>query len=524
MPARLTRVARLWRFMMMRCQMGMWTAALGLVCAAAGASGQIVLSSSGSIVHRSNLGTTPAVRSTGPYADCRVEYNGDGVLNPDDLGDFITEYFTEPAIAGPGGYATSCPEEPPPYDAGYRCNYTTDGSGQCSPPFPDNLGDYITDYFADCSPVPVISPLPNYTSAGSALPPLQLPLGALIAFAGGPNTTAKAGLGTLSTPGALGIVFATGTSLTQAKNLDADKDTASTLEISFEASWQLTSALGPTAQAGASLTLLGSLPPSPVPMGGCPPGGRFSQMDLTAEFLYAIPGGASGLLRPTIESSPFGPRVTDCGPYSMTATDNAVTTPTSFPAGTVITITGVLTLALHNDLDEAFIDNVTPVFVLTMPLICRADYDRNGVVNLLDSMQFQNAFNNQTPGPGNYAVPCPSLPAPFNQGYRADFDRNCVLNAADQMGFQQAFNTPCPPPTCRADFNHDQVVDSADVAGFNNAYFGMTLGPGGFAGRCATADPGFQADFNGDCVLDQADRDGFFEAFYNGNPPGGCAS
>ncbi len=81
---------------------------------------------------------------------CRVEYNGDGTVNPDDLGDYITDYHTDPAIPGPGGYASVCPGNPPPYDAGYKANFTADNSAQCIPPFPDNLGDYITAYFAGC--------------------------------------------------------------------------------------------------------------------------------------------------------------------------------------------------------------------------------------------------------------------------------------------------------------------------------------------------------------------------------------
>ncbi len=78
---------------------------------------------------------------------CLLDYNLDGSLNPDDLGDFITDYYTPPPIPGPGGYAIACPENDPPYDAGYKAAYTPDGSGQCNPPFPDNLGDFITDYF-----------------------------------------------------------------------------------------------------------------------------------------------------------------------------------------------------------------------------------------------------------------------------------------------------------------------------------------------------------------------------------------
>ncbi len=77
----------------------------------------------------------------------RLDYNQDSVVNPDDLGDFITDYFLDPAVPGPGGYATPCPQNNPPYDQGYKCNYTSDGSAQCSEPFPDNLGDWISDYF-----------------------------------------------------------------------------------------------------------------------------------------------------------------------------------------------------------------------------------------------------------------------------------------------------------------------------------------------------------------------------------------
>ncbi|MBI2759995.1 MAG: hypothetical protein HYX51_01035 [Chloroflexi bacterium] len=88
-----------------------------------------------------------AVSDAAVLTVCPLDYNCEGIVNPDDLGDFITDYFTEPHPFGPGGYAVACPDNDPPYDAGYRAAYTSDGSGQCTPPFPDNLGDYITDYF-----------------------------------------------------------------------------------------------------------------------------------------------------------------------------------------------------------------------------------------------------------------------------------------------------------------------------------------------------------------------------------------
>ncbi len=77
----------------------------------------------------------------------RTDYNCNGVVDPDDLGDFITEYFTVPPVPGPGGYAIGCPERDPPFDAGYRAAFTDTGSGQCSEPFADNLSDFVTAYF-----------------------------------------------------------------------------------------------------------------------------------------------------------------------------------------------------------------------------------------------------------------------------------------------------------------------------------------------------------------------------------------
>jgi subtilisin-like proprotein convertase family protein len=106
---------------------------------------------------------------------CPGDYNVDNFVNLDDLGDFITDYYTIPAIPGgaqanapqyPGvnmGYGQPCPnapDAPAPYAAnayrtnGYRVGYSGDGSNSCplSPaqPFPnlDNLGDFITFYYS----------------------------------------------------------------------------------------------------------------------------------------------------------------------------------------------------------------------------------------------------------------------------------------------------------------------------------------------------------------------------------------
>ena len=79
-----------------------------------------------------------------------LDFTPDGVVNSDDLGDFITAYFAPIPEPGPGGYAAPCPMNPPPYHAGYKVKFTIDGSVQCFPPNSDNLGDYITAYFTGC--------------------------------------------------------------------------------------------------------------------------------------------------------------------------------------------------------------------------------------------------------------------------------------------------------------------------------------------------------------------------------------
>lgn len=84
--------------------------------------------------------------SSNCYAS-RLDFNADGTVNPDDIGDFITAYFTVPLLAGPSGYAVGCAGNQPPYDDGYQAGYNSNGSGQCNEPNPDNLGDWITDYF-----------------------------------------------------------------------------------------------------------------------------------------------------------------------------------------------------------------------------------------------------------------------------------------------------------------------------------------------------------------------------------------
>ncbi len=98
------------------------------------------------------------------------DYNADGFVNLDDLADFVTDYYTVPAIPGgavaaaptrPGeavGFGTPCPlaaDAPPPYAAdayrsgGFRVGFSVDGSNACpldpAQPFPnlDHLGDFV---------------------------------------------------------------------------------------------------------------------------------------------------------------------------------------------------------------------------------------------------------------------------------------------------------------------------------------------------------------------------------------------
>jgi hypothetical protein len=106
---------------------------------------------------------------------CVADYNADTALNLDDLSDFITDFYSTPpipaglqpdaptypeAIVGFGIPCEFAPDAAAPYDPealrafGYRAGYSLDGSNSCpSDPeqnFPnlDNLGDYITHYYA----------------------------------------------------------------------------------------------------------------------------------------------------------------------------------------------------------------------------------------------------------------------------------------------------------------------------------------------------------------------------------------
>lgn len=79
---------------------------------------------------------------------CPVDYNGDGVLNVDDISDFVSDYFFQPPVPGPGGFANTngCSGEPAPYNTlGYKVDFNQDCLVNT-----DDVSDYITAFFAGC--------------------------------------------------------------------------------------------------------------------------------------------------------------------------------------------------------------------------------------------------------------------------------------------------------------------------------------------------------------------------------------
>ena len=107
---------------------------------------------------------------------CLADYNRDGFVNLDDLGDYVTDYYTQPAIPGglqpeapsysdiPAGFGVACAnagDAPAPYDVnayrqfGFRVAYSSDGSNSCpfdpSQSFPnlDHLGDFLTMFYGE---------------------------------------------------------------------------------------------------------------------------------------------------------------------------------------------------------------------------------------------------------------------------------------------------------------------------------------------------------------------------------------
>lgn len=203
-----------------------------------------------------------------------------------------------------------------------------------------------------------LNALPSFPSLGAAAVPLQLPLGALVN--GATNTTAKAGVGVVTSEGFMGVILATGTSLTQKGNLNADANTASGLTISFSATWQLNSptASAPPAMAGASFTVAGSLPANPPPGPNLPSPTAFFQLGiLGCQFDYTTPIGGSGSFRAPINNPNF--LFTNIqGAYALNASDVTAAIPSTLPAGTLVTLSGTFQFRLHNDGEEAGLDAV----------------------------------------------------------------------------------------------------------------------------------------------------------------------
>lgn len=99
---------------------------------------------------QSNRGYDPAYTlwTVAICVRCTADYNADGLTNPDDLGDYITDFFAVPPVPGPGGFAVpgSCPLAESPVnveglkaDINHDCQVNT-----------DDLTDYITAYFMGC--------------------------------------------------------------------------------------------------------------------------------------------------------------------------------------------------------------------------------------------------------------------------------------------------------------------------------------------------------------------------------------
>jgi hypothetical protein len=118
---------------------------------------------------------TGAYPACGGAGFCVMDYNADGTLNLDDLSEYVTDFYSTPAIPGgvqaaaptsPDaaiGYGTPCPlaaDALPPYSAGayrasgFRVGFSGDASNDCpadagqSFPSLDNLSEFITAYYA----------------------------------------------------------------------------------------------------------------------------------------------------------------------------------------------------------------------------------------------------------------------------------------------------------------------------------------------------------------------------------------
>lgn len=195
----------------------------------------------------------------------------------------------------------------------------------------------------------------DFASPGTATPPVSgpqsLPIGALTN--GATNTTAKAGIGTVTSSSFIGLVLASGTSLTQKGNLNADPSTASTLSITFSATWQVVGSFGMGVQAGASLTAAGSLPANPPPGVNVPSPTAFFRAGVSASFQYMAPTSAVFQDFRAPVSNPNFLYTNLQGGFSLTNSDLVFALPGEFSNGTLLRLSGTFTYSLHNDNDQA---------------------------------------------------------------------------------------------------------------------------------------------------------------------------
>lgn len=75
---------------------------------------------------------------------------------------------------------------------------------------------------------------------------------------------------------------------------------------------------------------------------------------------------------------------------------------------------------------------------------CRADFTRDGALNDDDLGAFIAAYFEAFPGPGGYAVPCPTADPPYNTlGIRADMIADCSLNDDDLSDYITGYFLGC---------------------------------------------------------------------------------
>ena len=203
-----------------------------------------------------------------------------------------------------------------------------------------------------------LAALPSFASVGAAAAtPLQLPLGLLGNAT--TNSTAKAGVGAVTSDSFLGVLLAPATGVAQKGNAIADAATASTLTIAFSAQWMLNAPLqNASPQAGASFNVAGSLPANPPPGPNVPsPTAFFSLAVLGLQFDYTTPLGGGGSFRAPINNNKF--LFTNIqGPFALGATDITAAIPSTLPAGSTVSLSGTFRFSIHNDGDEASLDAV----------------------------------------------------------------------------------------------------------------------------------------------------------------------